>query len=101
MSEELKPEDQIKALQKEVQELKDQLFVLNDKASQALIALESQSGVVLGLVAMSKNRPELLARYLSYCRQVDASPINKKRTDFELQYKSMIRELTVEHLKAK
>jgi len=101
MSEELKPEDQIKALQQEVQSLKDQVFVLTDKANQALIGLESQNALVLGLISQSKDKKGLLAQYLYLCKQVDASGVDKKRSEFEMEVKNLIRQNAIEHLRMK
>lgn len=94
-------DEQIKALQDEVQTLKDQVFVLTDKANQALIYAESLSALTLALASQSKDRPDLLAKYLHMCSQVDGSPMDKKRTEFEQQVKDMIRQNTIAHLEAK
>lgn len=94
-------DEQIKALQGEVQSLKDQVFVLTDKANQALIYTESLSALVLALASQSKDRQDLLAKYLHMCSQVDGSPMDKKRTKFEQQVKDMIRQNTIVHLQAK
>lgn len=51
MAEDATPQDQIAALQKEVEALKEQVFVLTGKANQALIASEVQSTVLCALIA--------------------------------------------------
>lgn len=94
-------DEQIKALQDEVKTLKDQIFVLTDKANQALLYTESLSALALALASQSKDRKDLLAKYLHVCSQVDDSPMDKKRTEFEHQVKDMIRRNTIAHLEMK
>lgn len=94
-------DDQIKALQEEVKALKEQVFELMDKASQALIYAESQSALALAVSSQSKDKKDLLAKYLYLCKQVDESPMDKRRTEFEQEVKAMIRQNTVAHLQGK
>lgn len=99
MADEATPKDQIAALQKEVETLKEQVFVLTDKANQALIASEVQSTVLLALIAASKDRKYLLERFTYMCKVADQSEVNKRRTDFEKDFQAMYRANVVEHLK--
>lgn len=101
MADDATPQDQIAALQKEVEALKDQIFVLTDKANQALIASEVQSAIVLALIAQSKDRKYLQERFQYMCAVSDQSEINKRRTDFEKDFQSMCRENMLAHLQQK
>lgn len=101
MADDVTPQDQIAALQKEIEDLKEQVFVLTDKANQALIASEVQSAVVHALIAQSKDRKFLLERFNYMSAFADQSVINKRRTDFEKRFQDMCRANMVEHLKQK
>lgn len=74
---------------------------MTDKANQALLYAESLSALVLALASQSKDRQDLLAKYLHMCSLVDGSPMDKKRTEFEQQVKDMIQQNTIAHLEAK
>lgn len=103
MSAELTPDEHIKVLQHEIEELKKQIFVLTDKANQALIAGESSNALWIALMeaATPNTRRAVLAGYQLICRQLDASPINAKRTEAELSFQGMLRESMIAHLKRK
>lgn len=94
-------DEQIRALQEEVKALKEQVFVLTDKANQALLNAESQAALLFAATSQSKDKQDLLAKYLHMCKQVDESPMDKARTEFEQQVKKMIRQNTIAHLQAK
>ena len=98
MAEDATPQDQIAALLKEIEALKEQVFVLTDKANQALIASEAQSAIVLALIAQSKDRKFLLERFNYLSALADQSKINMRRTDFEKDFQSMVRENFLAHL---
>ena len=101
MATELTPDEHIKALQHEVQALMQQVQVLTDKANQALIAGESNHAMLISMIeaATPANRKAVLQSYLHICRQLDASPINNKRTDEEIGFQDMVRQAMFEHLK--
>lgn len=101
MADDTNPQDQIAALQKEVEALKDQIFVLTDKANQALIASEVQSAVVHALIAQSKDRKFLLQRFNYMSAVADESVITKRRTKFEKNFQAMCRANMVQHLSQK
>lgn len=101
MPTELTPEEHIKVLQHEIEQLKDQLVVLTDKANQALISAESMSAVMYALIYQSKDRPFLLGAYLSMCQELDESEITKKRGEYELGFQQMVRDATIAHLSRK
>lgn len=101
MPEESNLKDQIEALQKEVEALKERVFVLEDKASQALIAGEAQSALVFALIAQSKDRKFLLDRFQYMCAMSDKAEINQRRTDFERQFQAMFRQNALAHLQQK
>lgn len=101
MPEQLTPDAQIAELQKEVEALKERIFVLEDKASQALIASEAQSALVFALIAQSKDRKFLLDRFQYMCAMSDQSEVASRRTDFERQFQDMFRQNVLAHLKQK
>lgn len=101
MADDATPQDQIAALQKEVEALKEQVFVLTDKANQALIASEVQSTVLFSLIAQSKDRKYLVERFTYMCKVTDQSEVNKRRTEFEKDFQRMFRENVLAHLQQK
>lgn len=101
MPEETSPEARIAALEKELEALKERMFVLEDKASQALIAGEAQSALVFALIAQSKDRKFLLDRFQYMCAMSDKGEINQRRTDFERQFQAMFRQNALAHLQQK
>lgn len=101
MADDATPQDQVAALQKEVEALKEQVFVLTDKANQALIASEVQSTVLFALIAQSKDRKYLLERFTYMCQVTDRSEVNKRRTEFEKDFQRMYRENVLAHLQQK
>ncbi len=101
MPEQPTPDAQIAELQKEVEALKERIFVLEDKASQALIAGEAQSALVFALIAQSKDRKFLLDRFQYMCAMSDQSEVASRRTDFERQFQDMFRQNVLAHLKQK
>jgi hypothetical protein len=94
MPTELTPDEQIKVLQHEVGELKKQTFVLTDKSNQALIAAESYNAMLISIMEAStpSHRKAVLKSYSHICRQLDACPINQKRTSEELAFQDMVRQ---------
>lgn len=101
MPTELTPDEHIKVLHHEIEELKKQVFVLTDKANQALIAGESMSAMIFGFIGIAspKDRKKLLNNFVAMQRQLDASPINKRRTEIEMQFQEMFREGIIAHLR--
>lgn len=101
MPTELTPDEQIKVLQHEVGELKKQTFVLTDKSNQALIAAESYNAMLISIMEAStpSHRKAVLKSYSHICRQLDACPINQKRTSEELAFQDMVRQSMFAHLK--
>lgn len=95
--------EQIRALERRVEDLSKQVFVLTDKSNQALIAGESNHAVLLSMIeaASPEKRLAVLQGYLHICRQLDASPINKRRTDVEIKFQDMVRHAIIEHLQHK
>ena len=101
MPNETNPEAVIAELKKEIEALKERVFVLEDKAGQALIAGEAQSALVFALIAQSKDRKFLMERFQYMCAMSDESGINKRRSDFELQFQAMFRQNVLAHLQQK
>ncbi len=75
--------------------------MLTDKANQALIAGESSNALWIALMeaATPNTRKAVLQGYLFICKQLDASPINARRTEEERGFQKLIREQMISHLK--
>lgn len=91
----------IEDLQQRVEDLANQVFVLTDKSNQALIATESSNALWIALMeaATPETRKAVLEGYLHICQQLDASPINQRRTDAEIGFQDMVRQSMISHLK--
>lgn len=94
-------EQQLDGLQQRVELLANQVFVLTDKSNQALIAAESSNALWIALMeaATPDTRKAVLDGYLHICQQLDASPINQRRTDAEIGFQDMVRQSMISHLK--